>query len=263
MIGVVSPGAMGTALAVALVASGHQVGWASAGRSEATRRRAERAGLTDLGTLAAVREHCEVVLSICPPADAISTARQFDGYPGLYVDANAISPATAAKIGAMVRRAGGRYVDGGVVGLPPEAAGTTRLYLSGVGADRVRALFAAGLFEVIVLGEGGDQASALKMSYAAWTKGSAALLLAAHQTATQLGVADALLQEWALSQPALPGQLIAARRAAVAKGWRWVAEMDEIATTFQDAAMPRSFGEGAKQVYARFPRVPSGDAATP
>ena len=261
MIGMVSPGAMGAAIGSALAAGGQQVGWASEGRSAATRSRAESAGLVDLGSLTAVRDTCELVMSICPPADALSTAEQFAGYSGLYLDANAVSPATAARIGAMVRDGGGDFVDGGVIGPPPQTAGTTRLYLSGPQAGRVRQLLATELFDIIVLGDGAASASALKMTYAAWTKGSAALLLAIHSSAVQFDVADPLLAEWALSQPALPGLLDAARRAAIEKGWRWVAEMHEVADTFRHAGTTGSFGSGAAEVYAGFPRPSAQESA--
>ena len=54
-IGMLHPGAMGAALGAALVGNGHEVVWASAGRSDATRARAEAAGLVDVGTLAGAR----------------------------------------------------------------------------------------------------------------------------------------------------------------------------------------------------------------
>jgi hypothetical protein len=92
-------------------------------------------------------------------------------------------------------------------------------------------------------------ASALKMAYAAWTKGSAALLLASEAAAASLGVADELRAEWALSQPRLADRLEEARRSAEAKGWRWTEEMRQIAATFEAAGQPGGFHRGAADVF--------------
>jgi hypothetical protein len=95
-------------------------------------------------------------------------ARSLTRFAGIYVDANAVSPATARTIAGLV----GRYVDGGVIGSPPRKPGTTRLYLSGTEAARVAGLFAGTIVDALVVSEDPDAASALKMAYAAWTKGS-------------------------------------------------------------------------------------------
>ena len=162
----------------ALRSVGHDVVWASDGRSDATRSRAE--GLRDVGTVAEVARAAEVVLSICPPHAALDVARSVDGFGGTYVDANAISPARSREVAALH----GRFVDGGIVGGPPRAAGDTRLYLSGTGADEIAALFAGSVVDARVVAD----ASALKMVYAAWSKGTAALLLAIRDVARHYGV---------------------------------------------------------------------------
>jgi len=89
------------------------------------------------------------------------------------------------------------------------------------------------------------------MAYAAWTKGTAALLLAIRALARVEGVEDALLAEWERSQPDLPGGSEAAARSAVAKGWRWVGEMEEIADTFAAAGLPDGFHRAAAEIYRR------------
>jgi 3-hydroxyisobutyrate dehydrogenase-like beta-hydroxyacid dehydrogenase len=179
---------------------------------------------------------------------ALDVAGGVGGFGGLYVDANAVSPATAAQVAETVARC----VDGGVVGPPPRSAGTTRLFLSGADAGVVAELFAGTAVEARVLDSGGPYAaSALKMAYAAWTKGSAALLLAARSAAASLGVEDELVAEWARSQPGLPDRWEAAQRAAETKGWRWTAEMDEIARTFAAAGLPEGFHRAAAEMYAR------------
>jgi 3-hydroxyisobutyrate dehydrogenase-like beta-hydroxyacid dehydrogenase len=239
-VGILHPGAMGAAVGAALMDAGHEIVWASAGRSEATAERA--AALRDVGTVDALLAASDVVLSVCPPAAAVDVARQAAGFDGLYVDANAIAPATAAEIAALV---GDGFVDGGIIGPPPHKPGTTRLYLSGARAEEVAEVFDGGRVSARVV----SNASALKMVYAAWTKGSAALLLAIEQTATANGVDEDLRAEWALSQPALADRLDAAHTSARGKGWRWAAEMREIAATFAAAGQPNGFHEAAAQVY--------------
>ena len=82
------------------------------------------------------------------------------------------------------------------------APGSTRLYLSGPRAGEIQALFGGTDVDARVVPPPGS-ASAVKMAYASWTKGSAALLLAARALARAEGVESVLLEEWALSQPGL------------------------------------------------------------
>lgn len=261
-IGVLHPGEMGSAVAAAS-AGGASVLWASEGRSVRTRRGAEGAGLHDVGTLSALVSRSDVVLSICPPHAAVDVARAVAAhrFSGLYVDANAVSPGTARDIGAIVERAGAAFVDGGIVGPPPQRPGTTRLYVSGKEAVRVAAPFASGPLEVIVLDGPPGTASALKMAFAAWTKGSAALLMAIRALAAAEGVDDALVREWERSLPDLPGRSEAAVRGNARKGWRFVGEMDEIAATFAAAGLPDGFHRAAAEVYQRLARYK--DASEP
>jgi Domain of unknown function (DUF1932) len=241
---------MGAAVGAALRAAGHDVVWASEDRSAATGARAEAAGLRDAGSVAEVVRASEVVLSVCPPHAALDVARAVGAFHGLYVDANAVSPATAREVGACFAR----FVDGGIVGGPPDP----RLYLSGEEAPSVAALFAGSPIEARVLDGRVGSASALKMTYAAWTKGAGAMVLAIRAVAEAEGVADALAAEWGDSLPRLEERLERARRSAEAKGWRWVGEMEEIASTFDAAGQPGGFHEAAAEIYRGYPR-PSGD----
>jgi 3-hydroxyisobutyrate dehydrogenase-like beta-hydroxyacid dehydrogenase len=250
IVGVLHPGAMGSAVGAALRVQGHEALWASEGRSAATAARAQAAGMRDVGAVAAVLARAEVVLSICPPHAALETAELAAGFDGLYVDANAVSPDTVRAAEEVV---GGRFVDGGIIGPPPSQPGATRLYLSGGEAASVAALFGDGPLEAIALDGGVGAASALKMSYAAWTKGTAALLVAIRATAREHGVDDALLHEWALSQPRLAERYERAVEASAEKGWRWVSEMREIAQTFAAANQPDGFHLAAAEVFASPP----------
>jgi len=260
-VGLLHPGEMGAAVGQCLVAGGHAVLWAAEGRSPATRERAEAAGLT-ASSMAEITARSDVILSVCPAHAALGIARQVAGFGGVYVDANAISPATAREVAGIVGAGGAAYVDGGIIGTPPPEPGNIRIYLSGPRAEEVRVLFGydGGGIEARVVSQDPDTvggASAVKMAYASWTKGSAALLLAARALARAEGVEDALLAEWALSQPGLDARSGRAARSAAAKGWRWVAEMEEIAATMAGAGLPGGFHQAAAEIYRR---SPGGDA---
>jgi DNA-directed RNA polymerase specialized sigma24 family protein len=259
-IGLLHPGEMGAAVGKCLTGRGHTVVWASAGRSEQTRARAEAAGLTDEQTIPGAYG-TGLLISICPPQAAEDVALACRDMDGIYVDANAVSPATAERIRWIVEETGGAwhgghndYVDGAIIGPPPVQPGTTRLYLSGPPAAEVAALFEGSPLEARVLDGPLTAASALKMAYAGWTKGSAALLVAMRDAARALGVQDDLLAEWALSQPGLAAQADRSAQAAAAKGWRWETEMLEIAATLAAAGLPAGFHQAAAEVFSRHER---------
>jgi 3-hydroxyisobutyrate dehydrogenase-like beta-hydroxyacid dehydrogenase len=194
-----------------------------------------------------------LLISVCPPESALEVARAVAaaGFRGLYGDFNAIAPERAREIEKMFA---GRYVDGGIIGPPARVAGSTRLYLSGERSPEVAALFAGTLLEPRLLaspkaGVGNTAASALKMSYAAWTKGSAALLLNARALAEALGVGDALEAEWAISQSGTLERAEATVSGVAPKAWRFSGEMKEIAATFNAAGLPSGFHLGAAEFY--------------
>jgi 3-hydroxyisobutyrate dehydrogenase-like beta-hydroxyacid dehydrogenase len=260
VIGLLNPGEMGAAVGQCLTGRGLEVLWASDGRSAETADRAKAAGLTDAGSARALATQAGVILSVCPPHAAVDVAWAVHGFTGVYVDANAVAPGTARQIAELIAAAGGRYVDGGIIGSPPTAAGAARLYLSGADAPAVRTvhdLFAGTALEPRLVAGAATAASAVKMAYAAWTKGSSALLLGARALAQAEGVEDALLAEWALSQPRLADQLERSARAAVTKGWRWVGEMEEIAHAMAGAGLPDGFHQAAAEIYRRSPHLAS------
>jgi 3-hydroxyisobutyrate dehydrogenase-like beta-hydroxyacid dehydrogenase len=252
-IGVLHPGEMGAAVAAAARLNGARVVWASEDRGAATRARAEAAGLEDVGTVARLVGESGLVLSICPPAAAADVGREVAalGYRGLYVDGNAVSPDTTRAIGDIVSAGGARFVDGGIIGPPPHTPGTTRLYVSGDGAGEVAARFARGPLTAIALDGPIGAASALKMAYAGWNKGSQALLLAIRALAAREGVDEALVREWALSMPDLARRTEQAVAGNTKKAWRFVGEMHEIAASFASVGLPEGFHEAAAQIFQR------------
>jgi len=254
---------MGAAVGDALVAGGHAVSWASTGRSPATGTRATQ--LTDAGTVESLARSCDVVLSVCPPHAALAVAKEVlvANNEFVFVDANAVSPSTARAIGTLVTEAGARFVDGGIVGGPPTAAapGRTRLYLSGPEATMIADLFAGSPLDTRVLGGGPGAASALKTCFAAYTKGTTALLLAIRALADAEGVDNALLAEWAISQPDLVERSAAGPAASARKAWRFVGEMSEIADAFAAQGLPDGFHRASAELYARL--APFAERAEP
>jgi 3-hydroxyisobutyrate dehydrogenase-like beta-hydroxyacid dehydrogenase len=251
-IGILHPGEMGVAVAATLANSGCQVWWAPEGRSAETRCRAAAAGLRDAGSVRSICERCQVIVSVCPPEFAEATAREAVsyGFRGLYIDANAISPERARRIGAIVAAAGACFVDGCIIGLPPRNRGETWVYLSGTHAAQAAALFSGGPLEAEVLDGEIGKASALKMVFAAHTKGLAALRAAVLGAAQELGVLRELERQWARSGPPFARAVESIQHVAP-KSWRFVAEMQEIAATFEAAGMPAGFHQAAGEIFAR------------
>lgn len=261
--GILHPGEMGAAIAGTLTSVGHHVLWLPDNRSDETKTRAAHFGLDAVVSLDELINRCGILLSICPPHAAVDVARQVAAsstvFNGIYIDANAISPATAATVSSIVTSSGARYVDGGILGSPPPSA-STRLCLSGSSAVEVAELFSTTPLEIVELGDSATAASALKMAYATWSKGGAAMLLAIHAMASHYGVGEALLAQWNQSQPELLAKSDQAVISAMTKGWRWTGEMEEIAATFAQANLPDGFGRAAAEIYRRVPRQkPIGD----
>jgi 3-hydroxyisobutyrate dehydrogenase-like beta-hydroxyacid dehydrogenase len=242
---------MGAAVGACLVSRGIRVVWASEDRSPATRERAAHARLEDLVSLDRALADSDIVLSICTPSGALELARQVasHGFRGIYIDANAISPARSREIGCLIETAGGHFVDAGIIGLPPTPNRTVRLYLCGPDAPAVAALFAGSRTEALIIGRPIGAASALKMCYAACNKGETALLGIIRSLARHEGVDETLLKEWADSQPGVAesSEHIVQR---VRKAWRWAGEMEEIAASFDAANLPSGFLANA-EIYRR------------
>jgi 3-hydroxyisobutyrate dehydrogenase-like beta-hydroxyacid dehydrogenase len=251
-IGILHPGEMGAAVAATARNSGHEVFWASEGRSAETARRAAQTGLGDAGSVARLCQICEVIVSVCPPEFAEGMARQIGelGFGGFYIDANAISPQRVRRIGNVLRAAGVRFVDGCIIGLPATTPGQTWIYFSGEHAGDVVSCFASGPLEVECLGGEIGKASALKMCFAAHTKGLAALRAAVLGAAEELGVLADLERQWSRSGPPF-AQAVASIQHTAPKAWRFVAEMQEIAETFESAGMPGAFHRAAGEIYSR------------
>src|SRR3954451_288103 len=246
-VGVIAMGEMGSAVARRLHERGATVITQLAGRSAASVTRAERAGAIPVSTDEEFVRQSDFILSIVPPGDAVALAERLApaikraGRKTVYVDCNAVSPQTAERIGEVLKDTGCIYVDAGIVGPPPSDTARTIFYASGPGAKEFARLSERGLQVRLMEGPNGA-ASAMKLSYAGITKGCTAICSAMMLGSTRGGTADALLQELSESQPMLLNWMRGFVSRMPPKAYRWVAEMEEIAT-FLDG------DPGAQQMY--------------
>ncbi len=202
-IGLLHPGQMGFAVGSTLKNSGHEVLWVSLGRGAQTAERAHAAGLHDVGTVDALAHQAEAIVSVCPPEFAASVAETIarSEFKGLYADLNAVSPDSKKEMAQRMEASGVSFVDGGIVGLPAKERGRTWIYLSGPEAAKAASLFTAGPLEVELVGAEVGKASALKMCYAAWSKGSTALIAAVIAAAGEMSVLEELKCAWSRGGP--------------------------------------------------------------
>ncbi len=231
-VGLLFPGEMGALVGSAVAG---EVLWASEGRSEATRRRAE--AFRDVGTIRELVAESELVISLCPPVIAEDVAGEVaaEGFEGIYVEANAVAPERVKRIAGYLR-----CVDGAVI-----SAGDVNLYLSGEAQDvaSVAALFPEGEVKPIPLEGGIGAASALKMAFGGWNKIGSALTAQAYAIARAYGVEDALAAEGVDSQ-----RFVRSAR----KAWRWAPEMEEVADTAEALGLPGGMGRGAADLFRRW-----------
>jgi 3-hydroxyisobutyrate dehydrogenase-like beta-hydroxyacid dehydrogenase len=251
-IGILHPGEMGRVAAATLANGGHEVYWASEGRSLSTRQRAASLGLIDAVTVRDLCERCEAIVSVCPPefADKVADDLLASNFRGLYLDANAISPDRARRMAARLSAGGIAFVDGGIIGLASMTPGRTWLYLSGGAASEAAALFAAGPMRPELLPGEAGQASAFKMCFAAYSKITTALLTAILAAAEQQGIRGELEQQWS-RMPGSPLDAVQKIPLSAPKAWRFVPEMHEIAAAFASAGVPDSFPKAAAEIYSQ------------
>jgi putative dehydrogenase len=255
IVALIAPGMMGSAVAKRLTASGVQVRTSLAGRSAETLARAKAAGMTD-ATDTQLAE-ADFILSIVPPGQAVVLAERLSAAmraatrKPVYVDCNAVSPDTVLRIDRVVRETGATFVDGGIIGPPPDAdSSKTRIYLSGPDAAKVTVLQQFGLSTPVQPGPVGA-ASAMKMSYAGITKGFTALGATMMLAASRAGTADALVAEMKVSQPVLLKWLTTQMPKMHSKAYRWVAEMEEIAAFVGEGQTGDGFYQAAARLYER------------
>lgn len=253
-IGVMSPGDMGQAVAQQLQAGGFEVVTALDGRSERTRALGRAAGLTDLGTLAALVERADIVMSIMNPGSATEFARQLadamvsTGRKPLFLDCNALAPESKRELQAIIEAAGGRMLDVGIIGPPPRGRAAPRLYVSGAGAEAALELAAPQLLFRLAGPAIGD-ASAVKMCFAALGKGTQALAAQTLIAAERYGVTAAVVAEYLTLTRGVHEFAMDQLPKMTPKAYRWAPEMREIALTFEAVGLPRSTFDGIAEMY--------------
>jgi putative dehydrogenase len=265
IVAVIAPGMMGSGVGGRLAQNGIEVRTALAGRSEASVQRARAAGMVGASDEQIVAS--DFILSIVPPGEALGLAERLAptlraaAKKPIYVDCNAVNPATVLRIARTVEETGATFVDGGIIGGPPTPGSKgTKLYLSGPAAARVVELEKYGLEPRVQAGPIGA-ASAMKMSYAGITKGFTALGTAMMLAATRAGTADALRAEISASQPALHGWLTRAMPRMYSKAYRWVAEMEEISGFVGEDPAAAQFFQAAARLYERIAADFDGERA--
>lgn len=253
-VGILSPGDMGHTVGQVLGSHGLRVITCLQGRSERTRSLASRANVVDVPTYQSLVIEADMILSILVPAQAEEAARLVAQAISetkadlTYADCNAVSPQTARHLNTIITGAGGRFVDASIIGPPPRKEGTTRFYASGPHGSIFEELRQFGL-DVITLGDQVGQASAIKMCYAALTKGLVALCTELLTAAEVLGVSQALKEEFQLSQSVLLGLMEKRLPRMPMKSRRWVGEMEEIARTFAEVGLTPKILAGAADMY--------------
>jgi 3-hydroxyisobutyrate dehydrogenase-like beta-hydroxyacid dehydrogenase len=233
-VAIIAPGSMGAAIGQRLTENKVTVLTSLTGRTEASARRAREAGMQPVEerTLA----EADFLLSIVPPGEALALAQRLApmltaaNKKPIYVECNAVSPPTMLKIANVIASTGSPFVGAGIIGPPPKpGSANTKIYASGPAANELNRLNDYGLI-VRVLEGPLTAASALKMSYAGITKGFTALGAAMMLAATRGDSAQALKTELAESRPDLLRYLSNQVPAMYSKAYRWVAELDEIAS---------------------------------
>ncbi|MEM7024710.1 MAG: DUF1932 domain-containing protein [Pseudomonadota bacterium] len=262
-VAIMAPGDMGHTVGGVLVANGLRVITCLVGRSARTRGLAEKAGIEPVADDAALIHEANLLLSILVPAQAFQLARRIadalERTPSslVYVDCNAVAPQTARRIGELVEASGASFVDAGIIGPPPKPGARTVIYASGANVNALSPLRDHGLDIREVSARPGD-ASALKMCYAAMTKGTTAVMSELAIAADRLGIAGALHEELAQSQSAAAARMERAVPDMVPKAHRWVGEMEEIAKTFEHCGLTPDIFLGAAALYGMVADTPLG-----
>ncbi len=263
VVAVIAPGMMGAGVGKRLADNGLKVLTSLKGRSAETVARASASGMA-----AASDEEIaasDFILSILPPGDALSLAERFapalkaSNSKPVYVDCNAINPATVERVAAVIAPTDCPFCDAGIIGSPPKPGDAgPRIYASGPAAPRFAALRQFGL-DIRVLDGAMSAASALKMSYAGITKGTQAIGAAMMLAASRAGSADALFAELSSSQKEMFVWFKRGLTLMPPKAYRWIAEMHEIAGFVGDDPAARELYEGAAHFYERIAEDFDGD----
>lgn len=251
-VGIISAGDMGAAIGAMLTSGGVDVATDLTGRSALTRTRAAEAGMRDAGSTEALVEECDLLLSVLPPAEAVSIAEEVAGAMAstgalpAFAECNAIAPQTVVRIATLMLDTGAPFIDAGIIGSPPSPGSDTRIYCSGPDTSALESLRECGL-DIRRVGPRFGQASGLKMVYAASTKGTTAVWTELLTAAEEMGLTEALLAEF--GDAPIPARHIKAATQMPRRARRWVGEMEEIAATFEHLGLTPRIFTGAADMF--------------
>ncbi|MFC1909020.1 DUF1932 domain-containing protein [Chloroflexota bacterium] len=255
IVGILSPGDMGSAIGKILRDAGLDVVTCLDGRSELTRLRASEVGMRDVPSLDHLVREADLLLSVLVPSEAMALGKRVSdsvrrtGARPVFADCNAIAPQTITNIGCIMADVGVTFIDGGIIGQPPQAGKeNTHIYCFGPDTTAMESLGKSGL-DIRVLGPNIGQASGLKMVYAASTKGITALWTELLVAARALGLEDALRAEFEISRADVMKELKRQIPSMPRRARRWVGEMEEIAATFEGVGMTPLMLLGAADIY--------------
>ena len=260
-IAIYSPGDMGSGVGRVLGESGYQMITSLAGRSSRTQELAKSANIRDVGSVDNMVVEADLILCIMVPSQAAGAAElvgasiRSTGVSTYYAECNAISPNSTRAIGEIISNAGGKFIDGGIIGGSPNRASAPRFYVSGRHASVMTELDGKGI-DVRDMGGEIGHGSGIKMCYAALTKGTSTLQIALLSAAEAMGLSDQLRAEFESSQPAALKQMDTGISRLPPNAHRWIGEMEEISATFEQVGVSPFFHQGAAEIYRLLSKTP-------
>ena len=263
-IGIMGPGDMGHSVARVLTNAGFKVVTILNGRSKLSCIRAKRSNMLDLSDLKELVSVSDFILSIMPPEQALNFAKEItkvfevaDKLP-TFVDCNAISPDITLAMAKLVNNTGANFLNVGIIGPPPGRGVKTRFYASGVDVDALQ-FINQNEIRLVPLGEDIAKASAVKMCYAALTKGTMTLHASVLIVAELLGVSDEVQHEFRENQKFYWKAMNKQVSMLGCDAARWAGEMDQISATFSSVGITKNFHQGAADIFRLIDSSPLGN----
>ena len=260
-IAIMSPGNMGSAIGEFLGRHGFEVITCLAGRSDYTRKLAERTNMRDAGSLDALVGEADLVLSILDPAKAvmvageIAAAMRSAGATPVYADCNATSPATAGELNGIIEGAGAKFVDVGIIGGAPVEGRYPLFCTSGPNAALLDELDGRAV-KILNVGPDIGQGSAIKICNGAWNKGAFALYTAVMTAAEHYGFTEHLRPRLPNAQAGTVDKIDAAITRLPTLSGRYIGEMEQIAETFASIGLPAGFHDAAAEMFRLINQTP-------
>lgn len=260
-VAIYSPGDMGSGVGRVLEGNGYHVITSLDGRSSRTKDLAKASNIRDVGSIDNMVKEADLILCIMVPSQAMGAAEviaesmRSTGVSTYYAECNAISPKSTRAIGEIISAAGGKFIDGGIIGGSPNRASAPRFYVSGPHASAMNELDGKGI-DVRDMGGEIGHGSGIKMCYAALTKGTSTLQIALLSAAEAMGLSDQLRAEFESSQPGALKQMDTGISRLPPNAHRWIGEMEEISATFEQVGVSPFFHQGAAEIYRLLSKTP-------